>query len=260
MGTYVLGEPLGGPGIRPQPYSTDPAVNDYDYESIRGFSSSHSIGSVWAQAAWEVYWALVDAHGFDPDLYDAMGGSGNQRMILYAVEGMKNTTCNPTFADMRDGIVQAATEFYDGEDVCRIWDAFAAFGLGLDADDAGPGSNQVTNGFSTPNPVPVTGLSAVESGGDIELNWNEDTLVNIYRAEGDCGSPLQLLEEGHSGTTFTDTTAMPGVPYSYVIRAGSGGCESADSNCASAFACGDLATQVTFWGNGLSILEMIDCL
>ncbi len=65
----------------------------------------HGVGSVWAQAAWEVYWKLVDAHGFDPDLYNATGNAGNQRMMLYVNEGLKNTACNPTFTQVRDGIL-----------------------------------------------------------------------------------------------------------------------------------------------------------
>ena len=149
-GTYILGQPTDGPGIRPQPYSTDPAVNNYTYESINGLSVPHGVGSVWAQAAWEVYWALVDHHGFDPDLYDALGGSGNQRAMLYINEGLKNSACSPTFTDVRDGIIQAAVDNFSGEDVCRIWQAFADFGLGTDAVSGGPNSTNPTNGFALP--------------------------------------------------------------------------------------------------------------
>ncbi|MDH3402565.1 MAG: extracellular metalloproteinase [Acidobacteriota bacterium] len=149
-GTYVLGQPVDGPGGRPQPYSTDPAVNDYTYESIAGLSIPHGVGSVWAQAAWEVYWALVDHHGFDPDLWDALGGAGNQRMMLYVNEGLENTLCNPAFTDVRDGFIQAAIDLYGGEDVCRMWLAFAAFGLGIDAVSGGPNSTTPINGFAVP--------------------------------------------------------------------------------------------------------------
>lgn len=149
-GTYMLGQPNDGPGIRPQRYSTDPSVNTYTYQSISGLSVPHGVGSVWAQAAWEVYWALVDHHGFDPDLYDALGGSGNQRMKLYVNEGLKNTICSPAFTDVRDGIIQAAVDNYGGEDVCRIWQAFADFGLGSDAVSSGNNGLSPTNGFAIP--------------------------------------------------------------------------------------------------------------
>ncbi|MEK8019221.1 MAG: M36 family metallopeptidase, partial [Candidatus Parabeggiatoa sp.] len=150
IGTYVLGQPTTGAGIRPQRYSTDSGINNYTYESINGLGAPHGVGSVWAQAIWEVYWALVDEHGFDPDLYNATGGSGNQRMLLYFTEGLKNTACSPTFTDARDGIIQAATDNPSGEDVCLIWETFANFGLGSDAVSGGSSSTNPTNGFAVP--------------------------------------------------------------------------------------------------------------
>ncbi|MEE8525823.1 MAG: M36 family metallopeptidase, partial [Thermoanaerobaculia bacterium] len=148
-GSYLFGLPPNGT-IRPQPYSTDPGINNYTYESINGLSVPHGVGSVWAQAIWEVYWALVEAHGFDPDLTNAFGGAGNQRAMLYVNEGLKNTACSPTFVDTRDGVIQAATDNFGGEDVCTLWDAFAAFGLGTNADPCGPNCNAPTNGFAVP--------------------------------------------------------------------------------------------------------------
>ena len=150
MGTYALGQPITGLGIRTQRYSTDPAVNTWTYASINGMAVPHGVGSVWTQAAWEVYWKLVDAHGFDPNLYNAAGSAGNQRMMLYVNEGLKNTACNPTFTQIRDGIIQAATANHGGEDVCRMREAFAGFGLGTDAVSGGANSTTPTNGFAVP--------------------------------------------------------------------------------------------------------------
>lgn len=150
IGTYLFGQPPNGPGIRPQRYSTDPAVNTYTYESIDRLSVPHGVGSVWAQVLWEVYWALVDKYGFDPDLYNAFGGAGNQRAMLYVNEGFKNTACSPTFVDTRDGVIQAATTLFGGEDVCLLWETFAAFGLGTDAISGGSSSIRPTNGFALP--------------------------------------------------------------------------------------------------------------
>jgi extracellular elastinolytic metalloproteinase len=150
MGTYSLGQPPSGLGIRTQRYSTDPAVNTWTYASINGMAVPHGVGSVWAQAAWEVYWKLVDHWGFDPNLYNATGSAGNQRMMLYVNEGLKNTACNPAFTQVRDGIIQAATDNHGGEDVCRVWEAFAAFGLGTNAVSGGNASTTPTNGFNVP--------------------------------------------------------------------------------------------------------------
>ncbi len=150
IATYLFGQAPNGPGIRGQLYSTDPAINTWTYEDIAGASVPHGVGSRWAQATWEVYWALVDEHGFDADLYNALGGSGNQRAMLYINEGLKETACGPSFIDARDGIIQAVTDNYGGVDVCRVWEAFAGFGLGTDASTPGPGSTTATNGFSVP--------------------------------------------------------------------------------------------------------------
>jgi len=48
-----IGQPTSGAGIRPQPYSTDPAVNTWTYASINGMRIPHGVGAVWAQAAWK---------------------------------------------------------------------------------------------------------------------------------------------------------------------------------------------------------------
>ena len=65
-------------------------------------SIPHGVGEVWAQVAWEAYWALVDVHGFDPDLTNLAGAAGNVRAMLYVNEGLKNTPCSPDFTDVRD--------------------------------------------------------------------------------------------------------------------------------------------------------------
>ena len=150
MGTYALNQQTNGTGIRTQRYSTDPAVNTWTYASINGMAVPHGVGSVWAQGAWEVYWKLVDAHGFSTDLYNAAGDAGNQRAMLYVNEGLKNTACNPTFTQIRDGIIQAAMDNHGGEDVCRMWQAFAGFGLGSNAVSGGANSTSPTNGFNVP--------------------------------------------------------------------------------------------------------------
>ena len=71
--------------------------------------------------------------------------------MLYVNEAMKLSPCSPTFTDIRDGMIQAATDLFGGEDVCRMWEAFAQFGLGIDAESGGPFSTSPTNGFGVPD-------------------------------------------------------------------------------------------------------------
>lgn len=187
IGTYAMGQPPTGQGIRAQRYSTDPAVNNWTYESVAGAAVPHGVGAVWAQAMWEVYWSLVAQHGWSADLYDATGGAGNQRAMLYHNEGLMNTACSPSFTQVRDGIIQAAQTINGGADVCRLWDAFAAFGLGVDAQSGGQNGLAPLNGFSTPLSCGGTPPPGVSIG---------DTRVT----------------EGHSGTvnaTFTVSLTAP---------------------------------------------------
>lgn len=154
VGSYLFGLPSDGT-IRPQPYSTNPSVNSYTYESINGLSVPHGVGSVWAQVAWEAYWALVDVYGFEADLPDFdvndPNEAGNKRALFYINEGLKETACGPTFVDNRNGILAVAADNFGGEDVCLLWEVFASFGLGTDAVSGGPNSTNPTNGFSIPS-------------------------------------------------------------------------------------------------------------
>ncbi len=216
IGTYLLGQPTTGDGIRPQPYSTDPAINNYTYESMNGLSVPHGVGSVWAQAAWEVYWALVDTHGFDIDLHNAMGGAGNQRAMLYVNAGLQNSICGPAFTDVRDGMIQAAVDNFGGEDVCLLWETFGAYGLGVDAVSGGPNSTSPTNGFEIP----------------VECQCEDGQTVPIADAGPDqvacAGDPVTLgtpAEPGHTylwspgGQTTAQITVSPADTTVYTLTA-----------------------------------------
>lgn len=199
IGTYSLGQAPSGPGIRTQRYSTDPAVNTWTYASINGMAVPHGVGSVWAQAAWEVYWKLVDTHGFDPNLYNATGNAGNQRMMLYVNEGLKNTACSPTFTQVRDGIIQAASDNHGGEDVCRMWEAFAAYGLGTNAVSGGSGSTTPTNGFNVPASCQGGGGTTVfEDTFETSLGWttNPNGTDTATTGQWERGDPQATTSSG----------------------------------------------------------------
>jgi len=177
VGTYALGQNPDGPGVRGQRYSTDESINDWTFETLAsGVSRPHGSGAVWAQALWEVYWDLVDEHGFDADIYDALGGSGNQRAMLYVNEGLQNTPCSPSFLDARDSVLQATVDLYDSADYCRVWTSFARFGLGENATTDGPDTLTATNGFRVPNECGGCDLS-VDSDCDGVFNSQDNCLL-----------------------------------------------------------------------------------
>ncbi|KAJ3070638.1 Fungalysin/Thermolysin Extracellular metalloproteinase 5 [Podochytrium sp. JEL0797] len=68
MGEYAN----GGSGIRKFKYSTNNETNPstYSYVSKPGYWGVHAKGEVWAEILYEVYWNLVDAHGFNADWFD----------------------------------------------------------------------------------------------------------------------------------------------------------------------------------------------
>ncbi|MCB0640074.1 MAG: T9SS-dependent M36 family metallopeptidase, partial [Phaeodactylibacter sp.] len=133
VGTYALNEPIDGVGIRPAPYSTDFGINDYTYGNTNGGSLSqpHGIGFVWCTMLWDLTWALIDEYGFDPDIYNGTGG--NNIAMHLVTEGMKLQACTPGFVDGRDGILLADELFYNSQNRCIIWEAFAKRGLGFSA-------------------------------------------------------------------------------------------------------------------------------
>ena len=131
IGTYVLGQPTDGLGIRTRKYSTDLAINDHTYDDIKTIAVPHGVGEVWATMLWDLTYALIDEHGFDPDL--VTGTAGNNISLQLVIDGLKLQPCLPGFVDARDAILDADVADYGGANQCLIWDVFARRGLGLSA-------------------------------------------------------------------------------------------------------------------------------
>lgn len=164
VGTWALGEPVDGAGIRAARYSTDFAVNDFTYDRIKGTSGPHPLGHVWATIIWEVYWALVDEHGFNPNIYDDWDTGGNNLALRLVQDGMKNQPCSPGFVDGRDGILAADVALTGGANQCILWEAFARRGLGFSADQGSSSSRaDGTEAFDLPVSCELLGLQTVEA-------------------------------------------------------------------------------------------------
>ncbi len=158
VGTYAIGQPTTGAGIRPTRYSPDTAVNGTTYSDIGGLSVPHGVGYAFATILWDMTWDLIDLEGYDSNQYTGTGG--NNIAMALVIEGLKNTANNPGFVSGRDGILQADQDLYGGQYNCLIWDAFAARGVGVDAvENANGGTNtnsdqtvSFTSGCSGPPP------------------------------------------------------------------------------------------------------------
>ena len=78
VGTYVIGQPTTGGGMRPAKYSPDFTINDYTYGDTNGMQYSngsaivpdvHSIGFVWATTTlWDLHWKYVEKYGYSSDV------------------------------------------------------------------------------------------------------------------------------------------------------------------------------------------------
>lgn len=149
IGTYVIFEPTDGVGIRPFAYNPDFAVNPATYDDIQVFSVPHGVGFVWATMLWDMTRALVDRHGFDPDI--PTGTGGNNLALQLVTDGMKLQPCSPGFVDGRDAVLSADAILTDGANQCLIWDAFANRGLGFSADQGSSDSrDDGTEAFDLP--------------------------------------------------------------------------------------------------------------
>lgn len=215
IGTYAN----GGANIRLHPYSTDMAVNPWTYDDLNTLSEEHDIGEVWCAVLWDLYWLLVEKHGFDPDVYSGTGG--NNAALQLVMDGLKLQPCNPSFLGGRDAILLADVVNNGGENTCEIWEAFARRGMGEDAEDGGSAtSTAVTAGFSTPSSC----LPQLEFTVSAATGWGRGTITpsgNIVTSEGQSltftAEPfagyvvLRWLLDGRTVQTGGETYTLPSI-------------------------------------------------
>jgi len=134
LGEYSANDPLG---IRSEPYTGySRTYGDFTGQSV------HFDGEIYAATMWDLKNRYA-ANGISVDtLWDDMVG------------GMSFTPAGPAFEDMRDGILAQAAG--SGRE-CLIWESFAAFGIGVNAQGSvkgggplGGGKVSVTEDFSLP--------------------------------------------------------------------------------------------------------------
>ncbi|RZS98997.1 T9SS-dependent M36 family metallopeptidase [Aquimarina brevivitae] len=166
IGTFAVGQPTTGGGIRPFPYSTDMNINPVTYADVAdaaNFSQPHGIGSIWAAILWDMTWAFIERDGFDPDIYNGTGG--NNLAMQLVIDGLKLQSCAPGFVSGRDGIL-AAAELTANSDAnkCVIWDVFARRGVGYSADEGSTNNrSDQTEAFDLP---PASELDCATLGVD----------------------------------------------------------------------------------------------
>ena len=204
VGTYLFGQDTSGPGIRAYPYNTDMAVNPPTDDAIKTAAIPHGVGSVWAMMLWEMTWGLIDAYGFDSDIYSGTGG--NNMALAIVTEALKIQPCSPGFVSGRNAILAADQALYGGVNTCIIWQAFAKRGLGYSASQGS--SNSTTDGtqaFNMPNfTAAFTGLNDICESAGVMTNLSGGTPAGgIYSGPG-------VIDDGN-GTTYTFDPMAAGV-------------------------------------------------
>jgi extracellular elastinolytic metalloproteinase len=122
VGEYSASDPVG---IRRNPYTGYPRT----YANVTG-EEVHADGEIYAAIGWRML-----------ENFKRAGVAGpNRRLLGYLVQGMNFTPAQPSYEQMRDGILQAVT---DSTHACLVWDAFADFGVGVGAKGVAQGSKAV---------------------------------------------------------------------------------------------------------------------
>ncbi|HLA63413.1 MAG TPA: M36 family metallopeptidase, partial [Rhodothermales bacterium] len=238
IGTYVLGEPPTGDGIRAFPYSTSLAVDPRTYDAIETAGVPHGVGSVWAAMLWEVTWALIDAGGGTiGDVYDADGAAGNQVALNLVTMGMKLQPCFPGFVDGRDAILAADAALYDGAHLPVLWAAFAKRGLGHSAVQGSTGS--VTDGaeaFDVPPPAGTAAVGPASVGVSLPVGGATTVPVTITHTDG--GAPALDFTAALVAAPLAPRPAAPSGALTVLGREATRGDLSADGTGTASFGTG----------------------
>lgn len=170
IGTFAIGEPITGGGIRPYPYSTNFAINPLTFDDSNFLSVPHGVGSVWATMLWDLTWAYVNKYGFNSNIFT--GNGGNNKVLRLVLDAMKIQPCNPTFVEGRNALIAADQATTGGADYCMIWSVFAARGLGVNASSGlNDSASDQTEDFTTPAAGPncILSVSTIQNQESINV-------------------------------------------------------------------------------------------
>lgn len=249
IGTYAIGQPITGAGIRPFRYSYDKATynNPVTYGGVNNsitFSQPHGIGSIWATMLWDMTWEIILQDGLigANNIYDVPANiadyRGNVAAMKLVNEGLRLQPCSPSFVQARDAIFQADLLLFNGRYRCAIGKAFARRGLGYLA-STGTSTNDraVKEDFtdfpvaplSSPTTINVcsgqafTYTATTNQTGTFTYAWTRSSAAGISNAPTS-GSGTVISE------TLINTTAEP-ISVRYVISTSQVG--GANAGCSS---------------------------
>ncbi len=221
VGTWALSQPTTGAGIRAAPYTTDFDINGWTYDDIKSTSGPHPLGHIWASIIWEVYWELVNEHGFNPNIYDDWSTGGNNLALRLVLDGMKLQPCSPGFVDGRDGILLADQNLTGGANQCLLWAAFARRGLGFSANQ---GSSSSRSDGAEAFDIPPTCEFMTASVALVSICAGSDANFTLGFGQA-FAPPVTLSATGQPDGTTVDFSANPvgSVPATVTMTVGNTG-------------------------------------
>jgi hypothetical protein len=223
VGSYLLYQPIDGVGIRPTPYTTNMSINPSTYDTIKTAALPHGVGYVWSTMLWDVYWNLVNKHGYNPDVYQDWSTGGNNLAIQLVMDGMKIQPCSPGFVTGRNAILQADVALTGGQNACEIWQGFARRGLGVNA--AQGSSNNRSDGvedFTIPAAcTPTLGLDTPAPAQYSDLvTLNASVAPALFGGLPVTGSVEFFLEGASLGTAALDASGLASLSFANDLAAG----------------------------------------
>jgi len=205
-------------GIRRYPYSIDRAINPLRFRHLQALeplpanpaphgggpnNEVHNGGEIWASMLWDVYVALLDAHGYDV---------ARRRMSDIIVHGLAMAPFDATYTETRDALLTAISIEFP-EDLERAAIAFAGRGAGSCAISPPRGSvdfngvieSDTVSGRLTLGGVTVTDVDehAVSCDEDGYLDPGEVAIVHATVANGGFGALHNVA--------VTATSTTPGI-------------------------------------------------
>src|SRR5688500_4040920 len=104
-------------------FQAEDGIRDYKVTGVQTCAlpiSVHNDGEVYGAIGWR--------------MFELFGTSRVDELFGFLVDGMNYTPPSPTFEQMRDGILQSVAigPASSGDD-CRVWRAFAKYGVGVGA-------------------------------------------------------------------------------------------------------------------------------
>ncbi|MGN6089936.1 MAG: M36 family metallopeptidase, partial [Actinomycetales bacterium] len=138
VGEYVTGNPTRG--IRNWNYDQNPTTyGDIGYD-LTG-PEVHADGEIWTATLWDLRKALVARYGAE---------KGGQVAAQLVTDGMPLSAPDPSYLDVRDGILAADLDRNHGDNAELIWKVFATRGEGASATTRGGDDTDPTPAFDSP--------------------------------------------------------------------------------------------------------------